>query len=573
MQERTKERLRYIFALTCESLFWAFCAGVFLFSLQRKGIFDYDESNTLRIAAQNVHDIFSILKYEQNFPLYYLFLHILGPSNALLIKVVNAAFWLLNVLVARKILSFFVQDRLRLAVATLIFAAAPYLFLYAYYCRMYGLTNLILTVQAYLLIKDHKAGRNTHRPARFALSLLLVALHPLGIVAAIAVTFMEYRLLERENPGWTVFTSFTSLGCLLLQLLPKARSLWDIYHGSGVRYVADLGMGLSAGGLLYFTHSVFYYVSDMSVHILFLSVVIIACVQSIKAKSYKDAKFLILFVLASAFVLLPVLLPSGVHHRHAAFFLAPFLILMTILVERAFLSGGITLFLAIGSALLIGGSTWAHPWRLVVPASGTRPALFIIIAATVLLGWAVNKLCRQGIVFPRKIVFFVLAGCMVITYLLGAYNTVLARYYNDRFYNRVCGTLNTFKDNGDVYVTDYLAYNIVDECAGNRSSSHVVVAGADEVFDTTGLATSDILRHQASKGGQVSMDANTRNYLVSSPEIKGLLGKYKPEKMVFYFTIFACDWGKPIAYAALPGYRLDRSVLPEITVYQRKGLK
>lgn len=541
---------------------WIFGALLFWMSFERNPLLDYNESNSLRISAQTVPDIFSILKFEQNFPPYYLLLHLFGP-NLLVLRFLNLMTWVATVFFGQKILSFFIENRLQRLVACCVFATTPYIFFYSYYSRMYGLTNLLLAYQTYLLLKEVSTGQPPARIRRLILCLLLTSLHPLGILAALTVTCLEFQILRPRHIRWSLFAAVANLVCLAMALAPKASDFRNIYFGEGVQYIDKLAIGLSDKGLLFFSNSVYLTVLNPFVQTLFLTVALIIVAEIFFDKLYKDARIFTLIGLALGFILLPSLFPRGIAGHHAAFFIVPLSVLGIVTVHRTLQKRKFLPFAAAAVAAVWVAITWKDLGTL----RGLNVRVQIAFGAVALSILVISRFRNS---FQKKFIFPLFACAFAFTHFLAASATVRSQIKREEMKFETCEAYRRLEGPENIFFANFEFPSFALECMANPQTAHLILTGAPPSLDTTNIPLTDLLKYQAKQGGHIDSPAKTIEFLNSSPDIQNFIGIYHPTRIVFHFLAFSCR-SREMSSITLPGYEFEECWSPSLFVYRKSG--
>ena len=561
--ERERHARAISFAFT--ALVVAGSLALLVASLLRTTDFDFDESNTLRISAQSVPDIFGILRLEQNFPLYYLVTHGLLQLGVAAIKVFNFTCWLGTVYLARKILRFYFERALALGLLVLCFASIPYLFRYGFFLRMYGVLDLAIAAQIYLLLESQAAGIRPRALLRVA-TLACTLLHPIGIVVSIAMTVVECVIRKQLRP----------LAFGALNLLAFAAMLWmksdvhRIYLGTGVDYIHTLGVGLAFNGPAYYETAIYNLKEGFLgwyEYVIFIVCQFTALYAFLTLRLYREPRYLVLWIPAGCFVGVPILLSGSFADHHTACFLVPFsLLLLTCLGESArvdSLGKYATLALAVLFAIVsFGTPKLGHAFFRITVANA---ALFLaIIAAVALLALVPRPVVRTPRVLLAYAVPFLAIAFATHVKLVGSQvrlSLIIAAHQDD-----ACESLGRLSSD-DAVLTTFTFYNPITACAG-EARPRIFLLENRSIFDTSALSPTEMLEEQARRGGIIDAPSSFVSFLETTPGIFDAAIAARPRHVVLYYPFSGCTWGPALGSLAIRGYRFDRCDDPGIFVFQ-----
>lgn len=204
--------------------------------------YSFDESNTLRISSKSFTDISHIIKHEQNFPLFYYFLHALevSPTNFRHIIVINFVVWLFCLAIFFNLTKIFeVATRQRIFLLTL-FAISFSVTKHVFFIRMYLFLIFVglCTLYTYQIYSETRQSK--WLLIGIALKAIQVLLHPGSIIFSLVSSCASLLSRNKQLIAYEIVSGLIVSLVLISQLIPKGDFL--SIHERGVEYINVLDL-------------------------------------------------------------------------------------------------------------------------------------------------------------------------------------------------------------------------------------------------------------------------------------------------------------------------------------------
>lgn len=200
----------------------------------------FDESNTIRISSQSFYNILEILRYEQNFPLYYFISHIFLSiyQKSQILQLFQFITWIFSIIFFYKLSKYFFKTKSESLFVTFIYTILPASYFYAFYIRMYGLLNLFGIVFLLFLTKFVKYQSTKSLYMAFFCLLIMVLLHPSGIL--FLPLALPLLLFAKPRQRLSVILFGTMILVIFLFQISLKVDLLKSYLGVGVNANNDI---------------------------------------------------------------------------------------------------------------------------------------------------------------------------------------------------------------------------------------------------------------------------------------------------------------------------------------------
>ncbi|HUW21825.1 MAG TPA: hypothetical protein VMW41_04125 [Candidatus Bathyarchaeia archaeon] len=422
---------------------------IFLIALTHDPNFDFDESNTIRIAQQTPANINRILSVEQNLPLYYQILHLLFKIfNGQVRSAIwfNFIVWLFSIFIFYRILLFFFPKRRFNYFFLLIYILTPNIFYYAFYLRMYGLCNLFFLIFLFFLFKFFNKEKILWLIILGFCLIILSLLHPSALGVMLLLLFLSYWIFT-DRRSFLIFILFLSFSlALIFYQLSQKTDLKRIYFTRGIEYLRDKNIFFyEFPGLLFFFGNKW----------------------ELEALGLRGV-WILFFYLLSFFLLCHFFLKRSLFARKEIF--------------------TVFIFVAIFYLLSLGVSHFA-----------SRHLIFFIPPILISIFLGLTSLSKNQVkYFALLLLFFFMTQNSRWVKLL------VSRHF---YYQRLCRHLASLSSG--LIITDITYFNVVENCL-NLENFPTLLLDVDGLTDIANLDELSVLIIQAEKGGKM-FDINSRN--------------------------------------------------------------
>lgn len=296
-------------------------ALVFLMGVLYSPIILFDDINTLRIAEQGYTEIIKILSYEQNFPLYYFFYHVIlefTDKAIYVMRTINFSLWLLLIAIFYKILKKYTTSKPDLYLGVYLFTLLSSIYFYSFITRMYMLFLMIFSMLFYVILKYIENNKVSYIVIIISLLSLLSFIHPLNgpLIIILGVLFI---FLAKNKKQYFTFLVLLIIPVIIFasNLLIKSRDIVSLYITDGVSYLGEL-----PDLFFNFPEKLFFGIkTQLSIAVFIFSVFFF--LKFLKGHNQLIKKNYILLYFSFIFIVLMLILNSFSNYRHYIYLVIP----------------------------------------------------------------------------------------------------------------------------------------------------------------------------------------------------------------------------------------------------------